>query len=364
MKGYSYSDAWKAVIRPPRDDYKPDDLGPDYFPVGTRLFYRKDFSLTNPRGLKLQCSHFEPIDTDRVKKELPCVIFLHGNSSSRVEGIRFADMFLRSNITFFCFDFSGSGHSDGEYISLGWWEREDVGCVVEYLRSTKTVSTIGLWGRSMGAATALLYADRDPGIAGIVLDSPFSSMKRLVEELYHKYAPKVPGFLFSILQYFVKKSIKSRAHFDLGDLCPINHVDKTYIPSLFIVAKSDDFILPSHGIELYEKYAGQKNLIKVDGDHNSFRPPYAIISIYTFFFNALQVATLLPPGENKMELPQLSKMEQPSHIAPQPIGPMIIEQPPVLDPSAADDEEMKQAIEASIKSFKEEQEKKKLLPEK
>jgi hypothetical protein len=38
----------------------------------------------------------------------------------------------------------------------------------------------------MGAVTALLYSERDPSIAGIVLDSPFSRlcdlMKELVEE--------------------------------------------------------------------------------------------------------------------------------------------------------------------------------------
>jgi hypothetical protein len=38
------------------------------------------------------------------------------------------------------------------------------------------VSTIGLWGRSMGAVTALMYADYDPSIGGLVLDSPFSNL--------------------------------------------------------------------------------------------------------------------------------------------------------------------------------------------
>ena len=33
------------------------------------------------------------------------------------------------------FDFSGSGLSDGEFVSLGWWEREDLAAVIEYLRT-------------------------------------------------------------------------------------------------------------------------------------------------------------------------------------------------------------------------------------
>lgn len=60
---------------------------------------------------------------------------------------------------------------------LDGFERDDLAIIVEYLRANRKVSTIGLWGRSMGAATALLHGDRDPSIAGMVLDSPFASLK-------------------------------------------------------------------------------------------------------------------------------------------------------------------------------------------
>lgn len=108
---------------------------------------------------------------------------MHGNSSSRLEALETLNYLLPSNITVFCFDFAGCGNSEGEYISLGWHERDDLEIIIEYLRRNRRVLTLGLWGRSMGAVTALLHADRDPSIAGIVLDSPFSNMKLLVNEL-------------------------------------------------------------------------------------------------------------------------------------------------------------------------------------
>lgn len=40
----------------------------------------------------------------------------------------------------------------------------------------------------MGAVTALMHADRDPSIAALVLDSPFTSLKTLAEELAKTYA--------------------------------------------------------------------------------------------------------------------------------------------------------------------------------
>jgi alpha/beta superfamily hydrolase len=63
-------------------------------------------------------------------------------------------------MTLFALDFGGAGLSNGEHISLGWWEREDLAAVIAHLRTLESVSTIALWGRSMGAVTALLHADR------------------------------------------------------------------------------------------------------------------------------------------------------------------------------------------------------------
>ena len=62
---------------------------------------------------------------------------------------------------FCCFDFSGCGISDGEYISLGIHESDDLEAVIKFLRNSGKVSDIGLWGRSMGAVTALLYGAKD-----------------------------------------------------------------------------------------------------------------------------------------------------------------------------------------------------------
>jgi alpha-beta hydrolase superfamily lysophospholipase len=58
----------------------------------------------------------------------------------------------------------------------------------------------------MGAATALLHGHRDPSIAGMVLDSPFSELKQLGEELVKSNA-KIPGFLLSIAMTMVRNSI-------------------------------------------------------------------------------------------------------------------------------------------------------------
>ena len=97
----------------------------------------------------------------------------------------------------------------------------------------------------MGAVTALLHADRDPSIAGLVLDSPFSDLPELVNELAYKYT-KLPSFLVKPALKLVASTIKSKADFDIFKLSPINHVKNSFIPALFATATEDDFIKPYH----------------------------------------------------------------------------------------------------------------------
>ena len=55
------------------------------------------------------------------------------------------------------YDFSGCGNAEGDYITLGWYEWEDLAQVITYLLKKQEVTNIGLWGRSMGAVTSLMY---------------------------------------------------------------------------------------------------------------------------------------------------------------------------------------------------------------
>jgi hypothetical protein len=51
-----------------------------------------------------------------------------------------------------------------------------------------------------------------------------------------------------------------------------------------VAAKEDNFIAPHHTKKLHEEYAGDKNLIIVEGDHNSNRPQFLLDSIGIFFY--------------------------------------------------------------------------------
>lgn len=86
----------------------------------------------------------------------------------------------------------------------------------------------------------------------------------------------------------VRGSIESHAEFDIFDLAPVRHVSRSFIPALFTAAHNDRFIQPHHARELHEAYAGDKNFIMVEGDHNSSRSKFLLDSVSIFFFNTLQ----------------------------------------------------------------------------
>lgn len=296
---------WNLIIRPPRRRYDAAKLGPKEFRLWGCNVRRYDVTLRNPRGMKLQCSHFVPQfprrgsqqqSEQQMSQPRPCVIYLHANASCRLEALPLVPRFLPLNISLFVFDFAGCGESEGEYISLGWFERDDLAVCIDYLRKSGKVSAIGLWGRSMGAVTALLHADRDPSIGGMVLDSPFSNLKQLATELAQSdyMTVKIPQWLLSGALALGRMRIKSLCDFDIEALAPDNHVDKSFIPAFFIAARNDDFIPPHHTRKLFDAYTGDKEFELVEGDHNAPRPLELNRKATSFFCRAFRIDEIPP----------------------------------------------------------------------
>ncbi|XP_004229458.1 uncharacterized protein [Solanum lycopersicum] len=276
------------IIRPPRAEYDPkNDLLDEEFMLKGKWYQRKDLEVKNSRDDFLKCSHYMPLIRPEGKL-LPCVIYCHGNSGCRADASEAAIILLPSNITVFTLDFSGSGLSGGEHVTLGWNEKDDLRAVVEYLRTDGNVSLIGLWGRSMGAVTSLMYGAEDPSIAGMVLDSPFSDLVDLMTELVDTYKIRLPKFTVKFAIQYMRRAVLKKAKFDIAELNTIKVAKSCFVPVLLGHGVDDDFIQPHHSDRVFDAYMGDKNIIKFEGDHNSPRPQFYFDSISIFFNNVLQ----------------------------------------------------------------------------
>ena len=291
---YTYENCWKFIIRPPRDNYDLIDLELDNLLLNEDYSYiREDYTILSKRGFLMQCSFYR-IDPSKRKPFIrPCVIYLHGNSSSRLEGKKMTYYLFNKGIDLFVFDFPGSGKSEGEYISLGYHEKEDVRIIIDFVEKLPGVGNIGLWGRSMGAATALLYSHSDDRIKCQCVDSPFAHFRELSIQLCKKEV-NIPEFIINTVLYFLKKTIKKKNDMDIDKINPIEFAEISKTPTFFIHAMNDDLIPYKHTIQIYEKYGGIKSINIVEGKHNTQRQKHLINKIVNFFDKYLK-------GDGKIE---------------------------------------------------------------
>lgn len=62
-------------------------------------------------------------------------------------------------------------------------------------------------------------------------------------------------------------------------------------------AEQDTFVSKAHSEKLHKAYAGDKNLITFEGDHNSHRPQFFYASVLIFLSNVLQLDEPMPERE-------------------------------------------------------------------
>lgn len=159
---------WKYLICPERINYSIDNLGPKIMCYKNFDCYRNDFSFNNSRGFPIYASLYIPmrhgnhqVNYDKLILNCPCVIYCHSQSGNRVEGIFLQEFCIENGIGLCLFDFGGCGKSGGDYVTLGWKEMDDLEQLVNIITGNYAASQIVLWGRSMGAVTSIMFAERN-----------------------------------------------------------------------------------------------------------------------------------------------------------------------------------------------------------
>lgn len=266
-----YDLAMTAIIRPPRQRVDENVF------LGAR-----HFDVTNDRGENIRCTWWRP-DAGPTTR---CLVFLHGNSSSRGAVLQILAHAVISGISVLAFDFSGSGESEGDYVSLGFFETDDLRAVIRHMREFTEVTQFALWGHSMGAVVALRYIHGDPSVVAAVCDSPFHDLRRLASDISGVH----PWLLWPCVQV-VRAGVRRRARFDILDVNPGGLVAETHVPVSFIHGERDELIPPAHSIDLHDKYAGDKHITIFDGDHNSPRPTEIIRRNMDFIVRGFNDAT-------------------------------------------------------------------------
>ena len=107
------------------------------------------------------------------------VILVHGLNRSRIEMVKKVPFLHKQGWNSLLFDLRHHGESGGDVSSFGFFEKQDVHAATAFARS-RAQAPVVLWGVSLGGAAVTLAAAEDPGVAALVCDSSYRSLRDTV----------------------------------------------------------------------------------------------------------------------------------------------------------------------------------------
>ena len=222
------------------------------------------------------------------------VVLLHGYGGNQDEMLPVADRLHDAGYTVFTYDQRGSGRSSGE-VTFGAREQDDLISVVDYLASHPDVDAekLGAFGFSMGGATTLLAAAREPRIRAVVADSAWSDARRWLK-------PSIAATLTRPRDRFNALSLKIaelRTGIDLDALRPVEVIDGiSPRPVMLIHGTADDVVMPAESELNYGAAKEPKELVLVPGANHgdTIAPgePSTDAQVREFFDRALRAKTV------------------------------------------------------------------------
>ncbi len=203
----------------------------------------QEWSFASPHGYTLRGQYL------RGRKDAPAALFVHGITWSRYGMVKYMRPFIERGWNVAAFDLAGHGASMAPrrfYPSYGFYEKYDVKAGVESLHSLFSNAPLyGLFGESLGAASALQYAPlaktkSSREVDFIVADCSFSSAW---EELLEQYrAIHMPNFIAWPSAHVTRLFVRLLRGFDIKEASPSKAVLLTDIPILFAHGMEDSYV--------------------------------------------------------------------------------------------------------------------------
>jgi len=216
----------------------------------------EDISFTTTDGLLLKGWLVKPPHPARTS---PAIIVCHGVGANRSDFTELAVSLSRRGYFVLTFDFRAHGASAGSRSSLGYHEQKDVAAALAFLRSRSEIDPkrIGIYGFSLGGATAILAAADTNGFRAVVADSAFASLpgmaRTAVTGFYH--LPSFPFVQLTIFGYDLYFQTDARK------IAPERVIAALSPTPVFIIAGDGDELIPvENGKRLYAAAREPKEL--------------------------------------------------------------------------------------------------------
>lgn len=223
--------------------------------------------INNPRPTNWQFPA-TPYQTIRLKsnKTIECwlmktgnakgtVVLFHGYAGEKSSLLEKSVIFQQLGYNTLLVDFMGSGGSEGNQTTIGFFEAAEVKTCFDYLKSNGE-NKIYLWGTSMGAV-AIMKAISDYAIqpTGIMIECPFGSMYETVCARFKlMHAPTFP--MAGLLVFWGGL----QNHFWAFGHNPSKYAKQITCPALLMYGELDDKVSRAETDEIFANLQGEKQL--------------------------------------------------------------------------------------------------------
>lgn len=190
---------------------------------------------------------------EAAQKPIGTLLLLHGNGENISQNLNRALVFHQLGFQVLLIDYRGYGRSEGKFPQEAQ-VYEDVEIALQYLVEQRQIDPqdIIIYGHSLGGAIAINLAQNHPNLAGLVIESSFTSMRAIADFLGGVY-----NFLpidWILHQYFDS----------------MQKLPSLSMPILYIHGTLDKTVPYEMSKTLYEATQGPKKLLIVpDADHNN-----------------------------------------------------------------------------------------------
>ena len=222
-------------------------------------------TLTAADGLTLhgvRYANAETADTHR------WAIVLHGYRGDHTGVLNLAMPYYEAGYQVIAPDLRACGDSDGDYVGMGWLDREDILRWIDFILADDPQAEIVVHGISMGAATTMMTAGEDTpkNVKVFIEDCGYTSVwDEFSNELKTSFG--LPAFP---LMYTASWLCALKYGWNFREASALAQVAKCELPMLFIHGDADDYVPTWMVYPLYEAKPGEKELWLVPGAGHAY----------------------------------------------------------------------------------------------
>src|SRR5437763_15233067 len=190
------------------------------------------------------------------------VIVSGGHKGQRQGALGISIALWRKGFNVIVYSYRSMPGSDRAPITFGIKEVLELQAAIAFARKRIPNARIGLLGYSMGAVVPLLGPAGEPGVQALVLDSPFSDLRRLLIENVRS-SSRLPGTPFVWLAGVM---FWLRMHSSMSACRPLDVLSSLEPRPLFFIHGGADAITNvNHSRRLYDAYRGPREIWIVQG---------------------------------------------------------------------------------------------------